>query len=487
MNGAHRLPSPSGARLSGDDFQHVLTWLEVLRLLEPGGVTSVGFEVGHADAGVVDDLVARRDNGHPDRYAQIKFAVDDTTPLTHEWFTTPPRSGAATPLQRFFAAYRDLSKPERPVELELITNRRIATGDPLLEHRAGLTGKLVPRLFATTAAASVAARRAWAAHLETDEAVLAGFLDRLVISPSHGTIDELLERGRGAMALAGLRGDPEAILIALAALRRLIEEGRRELDRDALQALVAEIGLQSAPAYSTLVIAEIAPSPLAALAPAHVDWVDLFPGETPDERRQTADPDAWEAVLRPDLRRATTELRQLGLQRIRVEGAFRLPSAFITGFELSERSGVDLVLPFGAEEWGTDADPDPAPLTVHRREIGQGPDLAIAVAVSADLGDDVEAFIGTDRVPSTELLILTPEDGHGRHSVPGPGRARALAEQIVDLVRRHSAAGTPAVHLFLAVPRPLAVMLGRVWNRVPPTRVYADLNPGYAPTYLAHT
>lgn len=487
MSAEQRLPSPSGARLSGDDFQHIVTWLEVLKLLGEDGVTRVGFEVGQAEAGVVDDLLVGRDEAHPDRYAQIKFAVDDTTPLSAEWFTTPPREGAAAPLHRFHQSFHQLSAPGRPAQLELITNRQTDPADPVLKHRNGLDGTLLPRLFAAHEAASVAARAAWAQHLGIEEGELAEFLSALVISPSRGTIDDLLERCRGAMALVGLRGDAEAITIGVAALRRLIEEGRRELDRDGLRELIEAAGLEAAPAHSTLVIEEIAPLPLAALAPAHVDWVELFEGDAPENRRQTADPDAWEEVMRPDLRRAISELRERGeLARLRIEAAYRLPGAFITGFELNERTDVELILPFAGVEWSTAAEPEDAPLAAESTEIGQGSELALALAISAPLANDVEAFIRAESLPVDSLLTITPAEGHGRHSVAGPGAARTMAEQVVDIAREQ-VAGRSAVHLFLAAPSPIAVMLGRVWNRLPPTRIYADLNPGYAPTYLVET
>lgn len=484
MSAEVRLPSPSAARLGGDDFQHLLTWIELVRLLEPDSVVSVGFEVGQSEAGVVDDLLIRRESGRPDRYAQIKFAVDDTTPLDQGWFTTAPRSGAETPLRRFLQSYRDLSATGPAPELELITNRQMASGDPVLSLRQNISGTLVPRLFASTSAATVAARAAWAEHLGISEEEMAGFLAALVISPARGTIEQLLEAGRRAMAAAGLRGDRDGILLGVAVVRRLIEEGVRELDREGMERLVSEAGLQRAPAHSTLVVQEIAESPLAALAPASVDWVDLFAGEAPDARRRTLDPASWDDTMRPDLRRAIADLGHV--ERIRVEGAFRLATAFVVGFELNQRSGVELLLPGGGDDWSTVAERRPVELDPESRVIGDGDEVAVALAVSAELGADVEEFVRDTGIPVSRLLVLSPRNGVGRDSIAGAGEARGLAEEVIDHCRRE-AKGADLVHLFLAAPRFLAVILGSVWNRLPPTRIYADLNPGYAPTYLIET
>jgi hypothetical protein len=89
------LPSASGARLAGDDYQHVLTWIHALKLLViDGDVNRIEFEADNA--GNVDDLIVHR-VGQPALYHQIKFVVSQKQPLTHEWFTTPPKGSKRHP------------------------------------------------------------------------------------------------------------------------------------------------------------------------------------------------------------------------------------------------------------------------------------------------------------------------------------------------------------------------------------------------------
>src|SRR5690349_932738 len=97
------MPSASGVRLAGDDYQHVFTWLMAMRCLVRGdNVSRVEFEV--REAGNVDDVVVHRSGERP-TYHQIKFVVDQREPLTWEWFITPTRPGGASPLQRFHQSY----------------------------------------------------------------------------------------------------------------------------------------------------------------------------------------------------------------------------------------------------------------------------------------------------------------------------------------------------------------------------------------------
>ena len=51
------------------------------------------------------------------------------------------------------------------------------------------------------------------------------------------------------------------------------------------------------------------------------------------------------------------------------------------------------------------------------------------------------------------------------------------------LVRNH---GVRRLHLFLAASHGLALLLGHLWNRMPPTQLYVDLGAGngYQPAFL---
>jgi hypothetical protein len=483
----HRLPSASGARLTGDDFQHAVTWLEALRLLQRDHVTRIEFEVGDAQAGITDDLAVHRADNRPSRYTQIKFAVDDTTPLTYEWFMTEPRPGSRTPLRRFHDAFSRLSKNAGPSpDLELLTNRQISPDDPLLQHRSGRNGTLVPRALAIDKAETKEALEAWRKHLGISADEFLEFLRHFKISPSRGSLEDLRDRCRDRMEAVGLRGDEAAVLLGVGIIRSLIQEGIRELEPDALRRLIADQEIEAVPAISTLLIQEIDHRPLAPLATAYVDWVDYFIGDTPDQRRQLHDSTQWNTELRPDLQRAVRDIRGAGHGVVRIEGACRLPTAFVVGLDLNERSGMHVVIPTRDEEWSTRADPVAAAITTREIEIGDGDTIAVVVSISADIAADVEADINENGRSTARLLVIELEAGPGRQSVGGPGEARFTAEAIVDEVRR-ATRGAGNVNLYMACPGALAVFLGRVWNRVPSGWVLADLNPGYGLTYEIDT
>ncbi|HEX7994456.1 MAG TPA: SAVED domain-containing protein [Streptosporangiaceae bacterium] len=137
-------------------------------------------------------------------------------------------------------------------------------------------------------------------------------------------------------------------------------------------------------------------------------------------------------------------------------------------------TGIDLAVDQRGQLWSSAVDYDaPAHPAVTEHPLGRGPDLAVAIAVAADPTDDVREFLEAHTLPIDRLLVLRPAAGAKDNAVPTAAAANALAVGIRDTVRRASK-GSPVIHLFLAGPMGLAMLLGHRWNRVRPTVVYED-------------
>ncbi len=61
--------------------------------------------------------------------------------------------------------------------------------------------------------------------------------------------------------------------------------------------------------------------------------------------------------------------------------------------------------------------------------------------------------------------------------------AVGIRDLVRQLVREH---GARRLHLFLAAPHGLVLLLGHLWDRMPPTQLYEDLGVGnaYQPAFL---
>jgi hypothetical protein len=106
--------------------------------------------------------------------------------------------------------------------------------------------------------------------------------------------------------------------------------------------------------------------------------------------------------------------------------------------------------------------------------------LAIALGVATDPSSAARRFIGEETgLPVGQVAYLRPVGDYGPEVVPdGPTAARMAVgwrDAVRDLVEEYRA---QHIHLFLAVPGGLALLLGHRWNALRPTTVYEHLGAG---------
>lgn len=124
-------------------------------------------------------------------------------------------------------------------------------------------------------------------------------------------------------------------------------------------------------------------------------------------------------------------------------------------------------------------------MEIHRRELDAGGDLAIAVGVATDPEVAAWNYLQAAGLPVDQLAVLLPRSGVGPNAIADGSAAAAIAVAIRDQTRA-LLEERPAdfIHLFLAVPGGLAMLLGHRWNALRPTTVYEHLGVGrgYQPT-----
>lgn len=480
------VPSSSGARLSGDDYQHLFTLKHAWQLLtRPPRVTKI--EIEARDAGNVDDLVVHRAGGVP-IYHQVKFVMSQGELLTHEWFTTVPKDAKKSPLQRFKDSYDKLTKDGRPPEMALVTNRQPAGEDPLLAVLDGRNGKLAPRVNRVGPKSPAnAALDDWAQHLDTSKDELLSLLESLEIQWERSSLDGLGELCGFCLEAAGLRGDTAAVLAAVGAIRRLIIDGVREVDPERFKEIIDALGLEARDPDAILVVQAIGHDDLAHIADASLDWVERFEGDRPSERRQLKDPPEWISVLQPQLVEATATVAKTG-RRVRLGGHMRLSTAFMVGVELSERVGVDIVRrERGGVDWTAHGDASEFSVTTEIEQVGDGGDLVVALATNGDPRGDVRRYVA-DAVPSAGTMVtLFPASGPSNYAFTSAADVRGWARAVIGALRESWPETQPErVHIFQWNSLFGSLLLGRIWNRMPETVLYDDLGPGagYTPTFV---
>ncbi len=477
MTGPLAPPGRSGVRVAGDHYQWLHAWHACMTMLRDSLVRSanpvvqVGVEVD--GVGNLDDIVQRRSRP-PHTFTQVKYAVDGSTPANTEWLTDQPRSGGRPLLRKLSESWKGLADAGEPVDLRLTTNRAPDPGDALLAGRDARTNLLMPAAAAGGAQSARGKLRAvWEATTGLSPEELLRFLRVLHLDVARD-LAYVEEAVSSLMIACGLRGDAEAVRAGADWIAAKVRHGVRNLQLDDVQAAAEDLGLRRGEAWSVLSVATLKPDPVADLAAAALDWTDRFEGTDAWSKRRPLAPATWQQ-LHDDIQTVAASIA--GNPRVLVTGSLRQATGFAVGAALRMVTGTDVAVVQRGETWSSMT----APITrtvpgLHRVACEHGADTAIAVSVATDISDDVLAFITSTRLPVGQLVCLSPPAGAHDRSVVDAASAGALALGIRDAVRK-SAGSSPRVHLFLAGPLGLALLLGNRWNRIAPTIVYEDLGP----------
>ena len=464
-----RVPSrsASGVRLGGDDYQHLVTWNEVLAALRPEkGVETITVEA--RDSGNVDDIVITYWNART-KYVQVKHAVDASTPVGTVFLTKPSRKGRRSLLQRFHASWRDLSSDRGCPDMRLITDREIDPADRATRGLDRRTQLLVPEIE-SRAARTV--REEWANHLGVPPDELLAFLQDLRFVTGRPMIAEI-ERADELMWAHGLNTGQQAIDAALGLVRDWVQDRERTIDVETLRSRAFNrVGRATDPG-ALLVVEGIADDPQSEDADAHVRFVECYSGDDPSLRREFVNPDDWQTVVVPALQRAVTALRATGSRRVAVRGAMRLPVWFAVGAALRHVHSFTVAAFQYGELWSSDTAGRSDGLVVTEvTQIESSGDLALAIGIAADPREEVASFITAQDLPVGRLAVITPRHGPGAQAVPDGATAASMGVAIVHEARRLlGQVDADRIHLFLATPAGLALLVGHRWNALRPTVV----------------
>lgn len=462
----NQMPSASGVRIAGDDYQWLHAWRSCLEALHENltgnaanPIVAIGVE--EPDVGNGDDVVLHRTQP-PNTYTQVKYAVDNRTAVNLEYLTT---SGI---LRKMYKTYAELTAGGTPAEMRLITNRNADPNDILVTDRDGRNGRLVPRAAQGGPKSDRGkARAAWAAEAQTDEDRLLDLLAHLHFDIAYD-LDRLHRDVSLLMTASGLRSDPAAVALGVDWVSKQVIAGHRRLTLNGIKNAITS--LHAGSPWTTISIATIAHDYLADQAAVSIDWVDRMSGTTEWTRVEPAPPATWEDLA--------TEIRavpdRLGTnKRILVTGHMRQATGFLIGTELRRVKGYEVGVRQRDQLW-TGEEPITSNVMTHTQEdTTAGHGTAIIVNVAADGAADTIDWIRESALSVSKILTITPTSGVGPKAVPDAAAANSLAIAIRDLARRHSRDGD--LHLFLIGPLGLAVLLGHHWNRLTTTHIYEHL------------
>lgn len=206
-----------------------------------------------------------------------------------------------------------------------------------------------------------------------------------------------------------------------------------------------------------------------------VDWSSHFP-------RRECPPETWNTVLLPALQAVANTIRTQAPPRpVEAFGLAVLPAAAALGRAFSATSGLRLRWrqthhDTGEQLWSLEAPHEPSGfeyrLTSH--EVDKR-DLAVLVSVTQDVEPAFSAFRSS--LPPLRAILRIRKPGGLSHLIRSPGAARDVAdvvrEGLIQARQQYGSLGT--IHLFMAVPVGIAVLIGQNLNTFGSVQTYEHL------------
>lgn len=223
-----------------------------------------------------------------------------------------------------------------------------------------------------------------------------------------------------------------------------------------------------------------------ALGPAggrlRVDWSQWFAPAPPT-------PEIWQAELLPALRGVVQQLNRHASRLIALRIKAHLSAALAFGYALRGTSGFQIWVEQAPGTWWRGSGPaaEETPLLASEPDAAAEGDIAIDVSVARDASAAVRAYLADQAVPIGRRIHLAPVGGPGQDAVRDASHALAMVKQIralLEAVRAERPRET--IHLFVAAPVGLAVLIGAQLNACEPVQCYEFARPAnvYVPAAL---
>lgn len=490
-----------GARLKGDDYQHLYAWLMMLELKMPSKeLQKVAVE--DSSAGSADDVTLEYADGaaSPNQFYQIKYHVDHRGEYSTDMITSRG-DGKSSLLEKMWLTWKMLTDqdPERPVELRLLSNWTWASSDPFRACISGEDNSITDGFFSAGAKSNIGkVREHWRSHLQAPPDDFERFCRCFRLRLGFDCSDELRDRVVERMEWLRLKSD-ELTLVAVAGIvRELVKDGKQTLTLNELDALLEKYDLYLPPdaeRYISVYLTTIKDQNFD-IEPDHVlDWRNYFEGSPHKKGHSLSPAYTWNDHLLPELEELESRVNcDSDCRLVRARGLARLSAWFAFGYTFSEVARYAIEVDQNGRLWRTDAETagdfslviTSAGGAKGERVSGTGATVAIGISVTGSLNDDVRKYISEQTEPPSALLFVRPERELGRDCIQSAADAVALADGVKELARgfvKHW--GATNLQLYYFGPLSGACFIGHRLNAVcREIQIMEDQQPGYAPSFL---
>jgi hypothetical protein len=200
-------------------------------------------------------------------------------------------------------------------------------------------------------------------------------------------------------------------------------------------------------------------------------------------------PAIWHDDLLPELHQLLGKLRKHPSRLIALRPKAHLSAALAFGYTFRSTTGFQIWIEQAPNHWWRTSGPaaEASPLHVETLQLDRGDDTVVEVSVARDAGVAIKGYLNRHTIPVRQHIRLIPTVGSGDVAVPDALHALAIARQVRGVIEGvRTARPEPTIHLFLAAPVALAVLIGAHLNACEPVQCYEFERPAnaYVPAAL---
>jgi hypothetical protein len=489
------MANQSSARLKGDDYQHLISWLYILSLKRPSHKVGL-VKIEDADAGLVDDVTVYK-NTTPKSvdFYQIKYHVDQRKQYSIE--TLLDTSAGTSLMTKFWQTWKTVAGNfgKENVRLHLYSNWLIDSNCAVLLCINNENGTLSDSFYKSSSRSDLGKKREyWREKLSATEDDFFQFTNSLVFHLGRDFSEELKQRVSDQMELVGLKSDENALLVAAGIVREWIKAKVQEITLEVLDKQIVAHDLRKpeneerACAVHLVTIKDA----LYDIRPDYIiDWKHYFEKVAGRGDHALLSEYDWNRTLMPELQSTENKISSETSDRlIRARGLARLSAWFAFGFTFSDVAGYKIEVDQQGLRWRTDAKPNSEFQIVSENGDGEQyssdkKTVAVGLSVTGSLSDSVKQYLEVGNSVDA-LLLLRPDRNLDKSCLQSAEDAVALANKTKEKIRQFVVKNkAEKLLLFYYGPLSGACFIGHQLNAVcKEIQIMENTSNAYFPSFL---
>lgn len=433
----------SSARIKGDDYQFLYTWLHVLDLKKKNTrVSKVRIE--DPDAAHVDDVTVFYSDGTPPHYYQVKYHVDQRSAYTLELLLEKGKGKSL--LEKFYKTYKEHlnDNPGIAARLHLVSNWSIDPKDKVLSTVENEHSRLGDSVRSASPASDIGkALQAIKDELKIEDKELHDFLFALCFYTGRDCTEEFKLRVQERMESLGLKCSENDLAVAVQIVRDWIKKKHVEVDLQVLEEVLQARDLyapSSEPAWATVYLVTVKKHQFELEPDYIIDLRKFYADQGEIKGHELLNGFTYDQTLFPRIRSVQKKVNeQTRATLIRARGFSRLSPWFAFGHTFSQVSGYTIEVKQNDNLWRTDAKANPDFKLISENAKGElfasnSETVAIGLSVTGSIEADVREYIANLKDVNA-LLLLRPENKLGADCLQTAGDVVALTQQFKAMAR----------------------------------------------------